>query len=457
MKEQTIAAIATGKGLGGVAIIRVSGEGAKALAKKIFVPALPMAARDWDKGYRLHYGHIRYGNETYDEVLLVLMNSGGSYTREEMVEIQCHGGVLVARRILELLFALGVREAKPGEFTKRAFLNGRLDLSQAEAVLETVAAVSPRDLSHTLTRLEGRGKGPLDEVEAALLGILARAEVAIDFPEDGIDEITADEMVKLVRETIARLDLEIEKARIGAIYREGIPTAILGRPNVGKSSLLNALLAEDRAIVTDIPGTTRDVIEAAVLLGDVPLLIMDTAGLRQAQDPVERLGLAKTHEAAAKSALILLVIAETFGEAERDVVAAYGTKEIIVLVNKDDLPLEEARRQELIDAISPLPHLFISAKERQNLEAIGGLVAQAFQLGKLKDETGWIGNRRHAEAFLRCRHHLEEVLAAKENQLPLDFLTIDLRFAIEALGEISGKGVGEALLDRIFQDFCIGK
>ncbi len=348
--------------------------------------------------------------------------------------------------------------ASPGEFTKRAFLNGRLDLSQAEAVIETIAAVSHQDLKFSLSRLQGEGRVNLAAVQDRLLGLLAKLEVAIDFPEDGVDEIAAAEMEREIREIIARLEQEIEKANIAAIYREGIKTAILGRPNVGKSSLLNALLADERAIVTDIPGTTRDIIEASVLLGDIPLLIMDTAGLREAQDPVEKIGLEKTHGAAEKSALILLIIDEEFGPAEKEIVERYRDKEILVLINKTDLPMASEKKQRLEAEIAPLPYLYVSAKERLNLENIGKKIAELFYLGKLKEEEDpWIGNLRHKEAFEKSRRQLLEVLAAKENGLPLDFLTIDLRLALEALREIGGEGIGEELLDRIFRDFCIGK
>lgn len=453
MENTIIVAAATPKGSGGIAILRVSGEGTWNIMKKIFVPAGEM---DWQKGFALHYGHIHYEGLTYDEVLLALMKKEASYTREEMAEIQCHGGYLVARRILELLYSLDVAPAAAGEFTKRAFLNGRLDLSQAEAVMETIAAVSRRDLDFSLTRLEGKGRDKIETIQDTLLGLLAKMEVAIDFPEDGLDEMTADEVAETLRSMIIALEEEIQKADIGAVYREGIKTVILGRPNVGKSSLMNALLADDRAIVTDIPGTTRDVIEAQLILGDIPLLIMDTAGLRTAMDPVEKIGLERTHAAAAKSALLLLVIDDIFGPEEEALVETYRDKQILVLINKSDLPRSEESKQALAAAISPLPYLYVSAKERENLDAIGEKIAELFLLGHLEQGAdGWVGNRRHKDIFIRAKGRLQEVLAAKEAGMPLDFLTIDLRSALEALNEITGGG--EDILDRIFRDFCIGK
>ncbi len=454
MEQGIIAAVATAKGVGGIAIIRISGTGTWALLEKIFASAKPM---DWQKGYTLHYGHIRYDGQEYDEVLVALMKENASYTGEEMAEIQCHGGFLVAQRILTLLYSLGAAAAVPGEFTKRAFLNGRLDLAQAEAVIETIVAVSQKDLNFSLSRLKGENKDHLAALQSRLLGLLAKIEVVIDFPEDGLDEMTADEMEEEARAMIALLDQEIEKAEIGAIYREGIKTAILGRPNVGKSSLMNALLSEDRAIVTDIPGTTRDIIEAPVLLGDIPILIMDTAGIRQAMDPVEKIGLEKTHAAAGKSALLLLLVDEAFGAPEREIVETYGDKEILVLINKADLPMSAEKQQRLEAAISPLPYLYISAKEQQNLPGIGKKVSELFHLGRLREDEPWVGNLRHKDAFLKAKQHLIEVLAAKAMGMSLDFLTIDLRLALDALGEIGGEGSGEELLDRIFREFCIGK
>lgn len=457
MDHPLIAALATAEGRGGIAIIRLSGDGAWNMIKQIFRPQRPF---DWSTvvGYSLHYGHIVCKDIVYDEVLVALMKEHASYTREQMAEIQCHGGFVAARKILELLLSLGVTMAEPGEFTKRAFLSGRLDLSQAEAVIETIEAQGERDLDFSLRRLEGQKGKRFLALRESLLSLIAETEAVIDFPEDGLDDSVAQKIGQRVGPMIETLNHEIKKAEEGRIYKEGLATVILGRTNVGKSSLLNALLAEERAIVTDIPGTTRDTIEETAVIGGVPLKIKDTAGIRETLDPVEKIGVDRSKEAVRNADLVLFVLDQTepFSEEDQRILETIGNKKTIVLLNKCDLPSDHS--DALRNAVAPLPVLEISAKEEINLEALGNAIHQMFLKGEIAAESGeWVGNLRHKEIFLRAKYHLEEVLKAQEMAMPLDFQVIDLRAALEALGEIGGESISSEIIDRIFSDFCIGK
>lgn len=452
-----IAAIATPEGTGGIAIIRVSGEGSWALIEKIFQAKKPFSLKT-AAGFRLHYGHIVDGGKVYDEVLLALMKENQSYTREEMAEIQCHGGFLAARRILELLLVHGAQLAQPGEFTKRAFFNGRIDLSQAEAVIETIRAMDEKDLDFSLTRLKGDKGRSFLKIRDDLVALIAETEAVIDFPEDGLDDTVANTIHQRVFALIEAMEREIRKAEEGKIYRQGIATAILGKTNVGKSSLMNALLSEERAIVTDIPGTTRDVIEDTVLLKGIPLKIRDTAGIRETEDPIEKIGVDKTREAMEKADLILFVTDQDdgFDAEEREIMAAFGSKKVIVVCNKSDLILYDEDKMKR--AAAPYPVVFLSAKEKQNLETLGETIHALFMAGEITQNSDeWVGNLRHKEAFLRAKSHLKEVLRSQELQMPLDFQVIDLRAALETLGEIDGVTVSMEILDRIFSEFCIGK
>ena len=457
MDHPLIAALATAEGRGGIAIIRLSGDGAWSVIEQIFQPRQPF---DWSTvaGYSLHYVYITYEGAIYDEVLVALMKEHASYTREQMAEIQCHGGFISARRILELLMSLGVAMAGPGEFTKRAFLSGRLDLSQAEAVIETIEAQGDRDLDFSLRRLEGKKGQRFLALRESLLSIIAETEAVIDFPEDGLDDSIAETIGKRIGPMIEALDREIKKAEEGRVYKEGLSTVILGRTNVGKSSLLNALLSEERAIVTDIPGTTRDTIEETAIISGVPLKIVDTAGIRETLDPVEKIGVDRSREAIHNADLVLFVLdgTEPFSAEDGEILQAIDGKKTIVLLNKCDLPSDYS--DSLREAVAPLPVLEISAKEERNLKALGDAIRHMFLEGEIAAESGeWVGNLRHKEVFLRAKHHLEEVLKAQEMALPLDFQVIDLRAALEALGEISGESISTEIIDRIFSDFCIGK
>lgn len=452
-----ICAVATPEGVGGISIIRLSGKGSWEMAKKVFRPHSPF---DWEtaKGFGLHYGHIVYNEKVYDEVLLALMKEERSYTKEDMAEIQCHGGFLSAKRILELLISLGVQLAQPGEFTKRAFFNGRIDLSQAEAVIETIHAMDDKDLDFSLTRLKGDKGRSFLKIRDDLVALIAETEAVIDFPEDGLDDTIAETIHHRIIGMVEAIDKEIAKADEGKVYRHGIATALAGKTNVGKSSLMNALLREERAIVTEIPGTTRDIIEDTVILKGIPLRLMDTAGIRETDDPVEKIGVDKSRASLKKSDLILFVTDHNggFDEEEKEILASCEHKKVIVVCNKEDIV--DYDREAMKNAAAPHPVVFLSAKENSNLDALGESVRDLFVTGAIsQDNSEWVGNLRHKESFIRARHHLLEVINAQEMMMPLDFQVIDLRGALEALGEINGESISMEVLDRIFSEFCIGK
>ena len=452
-----ICAIATPEGVGGISIIRLSGKGSWELAKTVFRPHSPF---DWEtaKGFGLHYGHIVYEDKVYDEVLLALMKEERSYTKEDMAEIQCHGGFLAAKRILELLISLGAALAQPGEFTKRAFFNGRIDLSQAEAVIETIHAMDDKDLDFSLTRLKGDKGRSFLKIRDDLVALIAETEAVIDFPEDGLDDTVAETICHRVHGMVEAIDKEIAKADEGKVYRQGIATALAGKTNVGKSSLMNALLSEERAIVTEIPGTTRDVIEDTVILKGIPLRLMDTAGIRETDDPVEKIGVDKSRASLKKSDLILFVTDHNggFDEEEKEILGSCEHKKVIVVCNKEDIV--DYDRAAMEKAAAPNPVVFLSAKENRDLDSLGEAVRELFVTGAIaQDNSEWVGNLRHKESFIRAKHHLTEVLKAQEMMMPLDFQVIDLRGALEALGEINGESISMEVLDRIFSEFCIGK
>lgn len=452
-----ICAVATPEGVGGISILRLSGKGSRELVQKIFRPHVPF---NWDevKGFSLHYGHIVHEEKIYDEVLLALMKENRSYTKEEMAEIQCHGGYLAARRILELLISLGASLAQPGEFTKRAFLNGRIDLSQAEAVIETIHAMDEKDLDFSITRLKGDKGRSFLAVRDDLVALIAEAEAVIDFPEDGLEDTVAETIRRRVEKMMEAIEKEIAKADEGKVYRQGVSTALAGRTNVGKSSLMNALLREERAIVTEIPGTTRDVIEDTVILSGIPLRLMDTAGIRETEDPVEKIGVDRSRESLKKADLILFVTDRNggFDEEEREILNSCAHKKVIVVYNKEDAVAYD--REAMKKTAAPHPAVFLSAKEGEGLDTLGEEVKKLFVTGAIAaDNSEWVGNLRHKEAFLRAKNHLTEVLKAQDMMMPLDFQVIDLRGALEALGEINGESISMEVLDRIFSEFCIGK
>lgn len=452
--EDTIAAISTAPGEGGVGIVRISGKDAFKVAGKLFRPS---RQKDWlAESFRVHYGHVVDGTgRVIDEVLLTVMKSPRTYTREDVVEINCHGGMVPLRETLRAVLAAGARMAQPGEFTRRAFLNGRLDLTQAESVIDVIRSKTEASLRVALSQLEGRLSARIRDVQDRVLGLLAGLEAAIDFPEDDIDEKTILQLTENAQGVISDLDRLIESAGTGRIYREGIKTVIAGRPNVGKSSLLNALLGRERAIVTDVPGTTRDVIEEAINIKGFPLVLMDTAGLREARDLVERIGVERTREFLAAADLILMVVEASMGITgeDREILGQIDMSRALLVINKTDLG-----KNRVFSIPDGIPVVEVSALTGEGLERLEDKIVEIAAGGAItSSESVIVSSARQEDALRRAREHMAEFMSSVREGLPADLLSIDVRNSWEALGEITGSTVTEDLLDRIFKDFCIGK
>ena len=457
--DDTIAAMSTPVGEGGIGIVRMSGPEALGIVQGFFSPgqrtALPHDPPTFVP-YRLTYGHVvdPATNQVIDEVLTAYMPAPRTYTRQDVVEINCHGGVVPLRRALELCLRGGARLAEPGEFTLRAFLNGRIDLAQAEAVLGVVQARTEAGLRLAVEQLGGRLSQEIRQAQAQLVDVLAWLEAAIDFAEDEIPERDVGPDLQAAKETFERL---LAGADQGIIYRYGLRTAIVGRPNVGKSSLLNALLRTSRAIVTPIPGTTRDTLEETLNLRGVPLVLVDTAGIRAASnDLVEQIGIERSREAlnAADLALLLVDGSEPLTSADHDIAALVGDKAALVVVNKSDLPIVTGAT----DLLPGCPHLCVSALTGQGLEALEeAIVGTVFAGRVVASDAVLVSSPRHKEVIHRALDHVVAAQRTLAGGLPADFVSIDVTAAVNALGEITGETAHEGMLQAIFSRFCIGK
>ena len=445
MYQDTIAAISTPLGEGGIGIVRLSGARARSITQAVFGGQLA------DR--RLSYGHIVDPDrkEVVDEVLVSYMAAPHTYTREDVVEINCHGGPMPLQRILQLVLGCGARLANPGEFTLRAFLNGRIDLAQAESVLDIVRSRTQASLRLAQQGLRGRLSADVRSIRSRLLSALAYLTARVDFPED---EIEPQDVSVTLNEALTELRRLLATADAGMVYRQGVRTAIVGRPNVGKSSLLNRLLREDRAIVAAVPGTTRDVIEEGVNLGGVPFVLLDTAGITDSRDPVERLGVERSRRAIGQADLVLPVIdvSEPVSEADRQILGLIGEKPALVAANKCDLPVRatlEGMRWPVV-LLSALTGVGLPRLEEAMVTlALGGKVVASDAL--------LVSNPRHKDAMERAERGVSQALAGLASGVPDDFATIELTAALDALGEITGETVSDALLETIFSRFCIGK
>lgn len=455
----TIAAISTPAGAGGIGIVRISGRAALSIAGKIFSPS---RARDL-RNFRLHYGYVVEPEtlERIDEVLLAVMRAPHSYTREDMVEIHAHGGPVATRKILRGVLDLGARLAEPGEFTRRAFLNGRIDLAQAEAVLAVVQAHTERSLKAAVNQLQGRLSREIGSVQEELLHLFAELEAEIDFPEEDVpcsEAALLSARVTGIRRKVEDLLSLVERGRI---YREGIRTAIIGKPNVGKSSLLNALLGEDRAIVTEIPGTTRDRIEEWVNIHGLPLRIIDTAGIRDTSHPLEKLAVERSKKVLDEAELILLVFDLSVPLEEDEIalcrdIARRGARCILVL-NKTDLP-ERANLEPVFSCLPDSPKIRTCLLREEGVQELEMTIQEVIQgEAYAEPETLLGGTLRHRQHLLQAKMHLKDAEEAISRHIPIDLVSLDLRKAWESLGMITGSTVGCELLDEIFSQFCIGK
>lgn len=459
MKEfDTIAAIATSLGEGGIAIIRVSGKDALKITGSIFRGKNGRAINDI-KSYTMRYGHIidKETDEVLDEVVISFMRGPKSFTAEDTVEINCHGGVIATNRILEEVIKSGARLAEPGEFTKRAFLNGRIDLSQAEAVIDIIRAKTELSMKSALAQSEGRISREIKAIRHSLLGIIAHIEATVDFPEEDLEETTSEITAVQLKNVIERIEKLLTSADEGKILREGLDTVIVGKPNVGKSSLLNALLMEKRAIVTDIPGTTRDVIEEFINIDGVPVKIIDTAGIRETEDIVEKIGVEKSREKINEADLIILMLdaSRELDNEDLEIIDYIKDRKYIVLLNKSDIG-NKINKNDISELNSDFV-IEVSAKTGEGLDKLKNSIKHLFFKGEVTSKDTIITNLRHKEALIKAKESCKAALAALKNTMAIDLASIDARSAWMSLGEITGETLEEDIIDKIFSEFCIGK
>lgn len=455
--SDTIAAISTAIGESGIGIVRMSGKNSISIAEKVFQGA--KVAEQSIENRKLTYGHIIENNKIIDEVLIALMGEPYTYTRENMVEIYCHGGIIPVKKILELLLKSGARLAEAGEFTKRAFLNGRLDLSQAEAVIDIIKSKTDKSFEVSLSQLEGGLSKKIEKIRSLLLSMIAHIEVSIDYPEEDIEEVTYEDLdrdANIVKDGIEAL---LSTSDRGKILRDGLKTVILGKPNVGKSSLLNAILRENRAIVTDIPGTTRDIIEEYVNIDGIPLKIVDTAGIRDTDDIVEKIGVDKAKSIVEGSDLVIAIfdISRELSNEDLKILDLIKDKKTIVLLNKTDLP-NKYDEDYFKNYIKDTEVISTSITTGIGLDILEESIRKMFYAGDIGIKSDIvITNLRHKNQLEKALKNIENVLEDVGAVVPLDCLEVDLKNCWENLGEISGDTVGEDILDKIFSEFCIGK
>ncbi|MCT7398646.1 tRNA uridine-5-carboxymethylaminomethyl(34) synthesis GTPase MnmE [Eubacterium sp. LFL-14] len=454
----TIAAIATASGNSGIGIIRVSGDEAIEIVDKIFKSVNSDKKLVNVKSHTINYGHIVDNDKVIDEVLVSVMNGPHSYTGEDVVEINCHGGMIVIRKILEIVLKNGARTAEPGEFTKRAFLNGRMDLSQAEAVMDVINAKNEFALSSSIEQLNGRVSEKIKSLRKKIIYNIAFIESALDDPEHISIDGYSDKLSKILEEVNGELSRLINNFDNGRIVKEGVKTVILGKPNAGKSSLLNLLLGEERAIVTDIEGTTRDTLEESINLNGVFLNLIDTAGIRDSEDVVEQIGVNKAKELAEKSDLVIFVAdaSKELDENDKEIINLIKDKQAIVLLNKSDLGT--IINEKNVSEFDNKPVITFSAKTGDGLDELENKIRDLFYEGKVKyNDELYITNARQKESLINAKNSIEEVIKSVENDMPEDFYSIDLMDAYTYLGQIIGESVEDDLVNEIFSKFCMGK
>ncbi len=459
--NETIVAIATPMSSSGIGIIRISGANAFTIADRLYESKNGKKVLSKQNSHTIHYGYIKDQSETLDEVLVSIMKGPNSYTGEDTVEINCHGGVFVMKRVLELVVKNGARPAEPGEFTKRAFLNGKMDLSQAEAVMDLIDSKNQYALKSSVTQLKGSVYDKIEKIRAKILFETAFIETALDDPEHISLEGYSEKLGKVVEENLIKIDSLIHSFDDGRILKEGIKTVIIGKPNAGKSSLLNLLAGSEKAIVTDIEGTTRDIIEESINIGGITLNVFDTAGIRDTEDVVEKIGVTRAKEYANDADLIIYVVdsSKDLDENDMDIFEIIKEKKSIVLLNKSDLDnkitIDKIREYELDENIPVLP---ISAAHNTGIKELEDSIKTLFFRGEisLNDEI-YITNMRQKSALGEARESLNKVLESIQMLMPEDFYSIDLIDAYESLGKITGETIGEDLVNEIFSKFCMGK
>ena len=459
LQQDTIAALVTAVGESSVGIIRISGPEAMKIADKIYQGKSDLLSADT---HTIHYGYVYdwRNDKKIDEALFMLMRGPRSFTGEDVVEVQCHGGMVVLKQVLQLILLSGARLAEQGEYSKRAFLNGRLDLAQAESIMDIVQAKTDKGVDLALSQLQGTLSGMVKTLRADLLELIAFIQADIDYPDDDIERLTAEEQQQRVVNLKTQVVNVLQNAQKGKMIRDGLKVVIAGKPNVGKSSLLNALLGQERAIVTDIPGTTRDVIEEYINLNGIPLKIVDTAGIRETDNVVEQIGVDKAQKFMKTADLVLYVVDAVQGLTEQDTLMMEDIQNqlVIYLLNKSDVGISDEIRAQLKEAIGEAPVLEISARDKIGLEQLEEKITDLFFAGTLEVSNDiMVTNVRHIQILEESMAHMDGFLNGIMLGLSVDFLVIDLQNAWEKLGKITGETVEEDLLDQIFSKFCLGK
>lgn len=458
MIKETIAAIATGMSNSGIGIIRMSGPEAISIADGIFVSARKNFKLTEAATHTVHYGNIVYEDNIIDEVLIIIMKAPNSYTREDVVEIDCHGGVYVMKKILDILIKSGARTAEPGEFTKRAFLNGRIDLTQAEAVIDIINSKNKYALSNSVKLLNGKLSEQITEIRKDLINNIAYIEAALDDPEHISLDNYGDKLLITVDNYIDKVDNLIKTVDNGKIFTQGVKTVIIGKPNAGKSSILNILAGYDRAIVTDIAGTTRDTIEEQINLAGITLNLVDTAGIRNTKDIVEEIGVNKAKELVEEADLILYVVDSSteLDENDYNILNIIKNRKTVILLNKSDL--DTVTDADSISKITDSKVILVSAKDNTGLDELSETIVRLFASGEIdyNDEV-YVSGERNKEALEETLESLKLVKKSINEGLPEDFYTIDLMNAYEQLGKITGESVEDDLVNEIFSKFCMGK
>ena len=455
MKDnRTIAAISTPQGTGGISVIRISGADAVSIASAVFT------GRDLRKvqSHTIHYGFIKNSKgEKVDEVLVSVMLAPKTFTREDTVEISCHGGSISTQAVLGSIIEAGAYMAEPGEFTKRAFLNGRIDLSQAEAVIDVINAKNELSRRNAVAQLGGTLSDKIKDVRQRLVQLSAQMQVIIDYPDEDLEDVTVTDIENICRQCSDELTKLIDTSENGRIIRDGIKTAIVGKPNVGKSSILNYLIGDERAIVTDIAGTTRDVIEETVNLKGIPLVLSDTAGIHHTEDTVEKIGVEKSRRYIDSADLVIVVIDSTnnLDDDDKEILSATDGKTRIILLNKTDIDLGQAITPEIISNDTVIE---VSAKTGVGMDKLSDEIVRLCGLDKISSENGAIiTNMRHKTALINAKNSLFAAAEALTNGMPTDIVSIDIAAAMDSLGEITGETVSESVVDNIFHNFCVGK
>ena len=456
MRNETIAAISTGMSNSGIGIVRISGNEAFEAADRVYKGKYHI--RDM-KSHTIHYGHIVDGEETVDEVLVTVMKGPRTFTGEDTVEINCHGGTFVLRRVLEAVLNNGARAAEPGEFTKRAFLNGKMDLSQAEAVIDVINSENEYALQSSISQLKGNIKNKINIIRNKIIYHTAFIESALDDPEHISVDGYGETLKSSAEEIIDELEILIRSADNGRVMKEGINTVIVGKPNAGKSSLLNVLSGHERAIVTDIEGTTRDILEEQVKLGELSLNVIDTAGIRRTDDVIEKIGVDRAQEYAKKADLIIYVVdaSKELDENDDKILRLITDKNTIILLNKSDLDTVITADM-MKKRAGDIPVISVSAKEEQGIRELEEKVKEMFLKGEISfNDQIYITNVRQKNALSEALESMKKVIQSIDDGMPEDFYSIDLMDAYESLGSITGESVGEDLINEIFSKFCMGK